>query len=156
VIDPAPCPCIPRSVAGLGCARRRPAVCTERRRGRGKTATAGQGGLLCGVWVGSRLRTCPTHLNHPCSSTAPAPTPQALVPTYEAFFSKYSGKPYTSDHRKHERYSPADVQALVGDLFEGADGAGAGGLVGRSPSKSPGSMSGGSLARRLSGRGFTP
>ncbi|KAI7842350.1 hypothetical protein COHA_003990 [Chlorella ohadii] len=81
---------------------------------------------------------------------------EALVPTYEAFFSKYSGKPYTSDHRKHERYSPADVQALVGDLFEGADGAGAGGLVGRSPSKSPGSMSGGSLARRLSGRGFTP
>lgn len=81
---------------------------------------------------------------------------EALLPAYKAFHAKYSGQAYTSDHRKHERYSPATAEALVGDLFEGADSAGAGGLVGRSPSKSPGSMSGGSLARRLSGRGFTP
>lgn len=95
---------------------------------------------------------------HPLRPSDPAPchahAVQALVPAYQAFHAKYSSAAYTSDHKKHEKHSPGAVEALVGELFEGAEIAGAAGqLVGRTPSKSPGSSTGGSLGRRLSGRG---
>lgn len=49
---------------------------------------------------------------------------------------------------KYERHSPADVAALLNELFERAE-AGGPSQMGRTPSKSPNSS--GNLGRRLSG-----
>ncbi|EFN57392.1 hypothetical protein CHLNCDRAFT_50911 [Chlorella variabilis] len=77
-----------------------------------------------------------------------------LLPLYEAFWSKYRQAPYTDNHSKYERHSPADVASLVNELFERAE-AGAPGMLGRSPSRSPasagGTGGGGTLTRKLSG-----
>lgn len=58
------------------------------------------------------------------------------------------------NHSKYERHSPADVASLVNELFERAE-AGAPGMLGRSPSRSPasagGTGGGGTLTRKLSG-----
>jgi hypothetical protein len=53
-----------------------------------------------------------------------------------------------ADNRsKYERHTPADLAALLNDLFEAA---GAPGALLRSASKSPGSGGSGKLARKLS------
>lgn len=73
----------------------------------------------------------------------------SLAPPYEAFWSKHQRAPYTDSHAKYERYSPADVQGLLSDLFERAEAGGGaqGQLLGRSPS----SVTGGALlGRKLS------
>ncbi|KAL4444856.1 hypothetical protein ABPG77_003906 [Micractinium sp. CCAP 211/92] len=79
---------------------------------------------------------------------------EQLLPLYQAFYEKYRGAAYTDHHAKHEKYSPADVASLLGELFDRAESAGglsSGSFVGRSPSRSPASVSGGSvLGRRLS------
>ncbi|KAL4425956.1 hypothetical protein ABPG75_009972 [Micractinium tetrahymenae] len=77
-----------------------------------------------------------------------------LLPLYHAFYGKYRGAGYTDHHSKHEKYSPADLASLLGELFDRAESAGGpsgSSFVGRSPSRSPASISGGSvLGRRLS------
>lgn len=75
-----------------------------------------------------------------------------LVPLYTAFHAKYKTANYTDHHAKHEKYSPSDVTAMLGELFERAESAGSGaaGMVGRSPSRSPGSTTS-MLGRHVSG-----
>lgn len=78
---------------------------------------------------------------------------ESLVPLYEGFWSKHQRAPYTDSHAKYERYSPADLQGLLSDLFERAEAGGGaqGQLLGRSASSATRSGGGGAmLSRKLS------
>lgn len=152
-----PCWPLPAASAGVGCARRCAALCSEgravrpadaalrgvceqvQRRGLHRWVAHASGCRAC--WLAGRQREARATLR----GCLPSSTRWYLHMILNSVAMLCSA--YADNRSKYERHTPADLAALLNDLFEAA---GAPGALLRSASKNPGSGGSGKLARKLS------
>lgn len=141
----------PHHTAGLG----HPRCCAARARAGGGHRRAGAAvrGFLEEVAHGG-LHGCGGDEALYCCCIAP---PMRILP---ALATLPSPPTHTDHHAKHERVSVPELQGLLGSLWEASELGGGGGtsMVGRSPSRSPGSATGaaGMVMRKLSSSSRSP